>query len=161
MNNQKNINFSLVDYILIAVSVLLIAISWIYLIIYYDKLPDQIATHFNAFGKPDGFNSRYSIWLAITCFTLLSLGFILGTKYQEAIIFPKRKLSLQEKESNLKTMLFTAILIAFICPLIVYSMIQGTLVEDFKIPWITPLIISVVVMYLIAVFYYQFKILKS
>ena len=71
--------------------------------------------------------SKKSIWLVPTIFTLLSVGSIFGAKYQNVINFSKQKLSLQEKESNLKVMLLSAFLLATLTPLIVYSMTKTSL----------------------------------
>lgn len=30
--------------------------------VYYNDLPDQIPTHFNAAGTPDGFGARFTVW---------------------------------------------------------------------------------------------------
>lgn len=161
MSKNNNIQFSSLDYILIATIAFLLIASWMFVIINYNNLPDVIATHFDGFGKPNGYGSKNTIWLIPIIFTLLSTGFILGSKHQNLINFPKRELSLQEKNSNLKVMLFTALLLAIITPFIVYSMTQASLVKNFEMPWILPVILGIVIVYLIAVFYQKFKTPKS
>lgn len=157
MSKNNNIQFSILDYILIATIAFILISSWIYVIINYNNLPNIIATHFDELGKPNGYGNKNNIWVVIIIFSLLSIGAILESKHQRFINILKRNTSLSEEESNLKIMLYTAILLASISSLIIYSMIQASLVKNFEMPLIVPIIISLVIFYLIAVFYQKFK----
>ena len=161
MSKNTNTYFSTLDYILIAVTAFMLISSWLYVSISYNKLPSEIAVHFDGLGKPNGYASKNNIWLAPAIFTILSASFILGAKYQKIFNFSKQKPSLQEEQSNLKVMLFSALLLALLTPLIVYSMVKGSLIKNFEMPWILPIISSIVLIYLISIFYYKFKTLKS
>jgi len=57
-------------------------------------------------------------------------------------------------------MLYTALLLAIISPLIVYTIIEASIIKNFEMPWLMPIIIGIVAIYIGVVFYYKFKILK-
>jgi uncharacterized membrane protein len=60
-----------IDYFLeYGASVVLFAI-WGFTIYHFNKLPDIIATHFDFNGNPDGFGSKYTIWLLPVILTLV------------------------------------------------------------------------------------------
>lgn len=160
MGHHKDNHFSNLDWALIAINSILLLFSWAYLIAWYPSLPEIIAVHFDVLGKPNGYSSKENIWINPFLFTLLSAGFIFGAKYQEAITYPKRKIGKLERISNLKMMLFTALLLAILCPIIIYTMIEASIIENFEMPWIMPMIIGIVLLYLPVVLHYKFKILK-
>jgi uncharacterized membrane protein len=160
MSNTKDTCFSNLDLVLIAIIISLLLISWGYLIIEYSSLPNIIAVHFDALGKPNGFSSKENIWFAPAIFSILSIAFIFGAKNQEAITFPKRKIGSTEKISNLKMTLYTALLLAVLCLIIVYTIIEASIIKNFEMPWLIPIIIGIVAIYIGVVFYYKFKTLK-
>jgi len=148
MTNSKDTYFSNLDLVLIAITISLLVLTWGYLIIEYSSLPDIITVHFDALGKPNGYSSKENIWFAPAIFSILSIAFIFGAKHQEAITFPKRKIGSTEKSSNLKMMLYTALLLAIICPLIVYTIIEASITKNFEMPWLMPIIIGIVAIYI-------------
>ena len=160
MTNSKDTYFSNLDLVLIAITISLLVLTWGYLIIEYSSLPDIIAVHFDALGRPNGYSSKKNIWFAPAIFSILSIAFIFGTKHQEAITFPKRKIGSTEKSSNLKMMLYTALLLSIICPLIVYTIIEASIIKNFEMPWLMSIIIGIAGIYIGVVFYYKLKILK-
>jgi uncharacterized membrane protein len=160
MGYHKDNHFSNLDWVLIAINSVLFLFSWAYLIAWYPSLPEIIPVHFDVLGKPNGYSSKENIWFTPFLFTLLSVAFIFGAKYQEAITYPKRKIGKLERISNLKMMLFTALLPAVLCPIILYTMIEASIIENFEMPWIMPIIIGIVLLYLPVVLYYKFKTLK-
>ena len=161
MNHNKNTFFSKLDWLLIAIIVVLLLYSWGYLVLWYPLLPETIAIHFDALGKPNGYSSKENIWFAPLLFTLLSVAFIFGTKHQEAITFPKRKIGSIERKFNLKMMLYTALFLATLCPIIVFTMIKASVIKNLEMPWIMPMIIAIVLLYLPVILFYKFKTLKK
>jgi uncharacterized membrane protein len=127
----------------------------------YNSLPATIAVHFDLLGKPNGYRLKTNIWFAPTLFTLLSIGFILGGKHQEIITFPKRKLSNMEKKSNLKIMLLSALLLAVLCAIMLYLIIQASVVKNFDMPYLMFMILGIIAIYISLIFYYKFALLKS
>ena len=51
-----------IDIILELLSITCILLMWIYLIVEYPKLPDTIASHFNAKGEADGYSNKVYLW---------------------------------------------------------------------------------------------------
>ena len=160
MGYHKDNHFSNLDLVLIAIIISLLLISWGYIIMEYSSLPNIIAVHFDILGKPNGYSSKENIWFAPAIFSILSIAFIFGAKHQEAITFPKRKIGSTEKSSNFKMMLYSSLLLAIICPLIVYTIIEASIIKNFEMPWLMPIIIGNAAIYLGIVFYYKFKTLK-
>ncbi|TXD48750.1 DUF1648 domain-containing protein [Polaribacter sp. IC073] len=156
----KNTHFSNLDYILIALTIVLLIFSWVYIIISYNSLPSIIAVHFDILGKPNGYNSKENIWFAPFVSTILSAGFILGAKYQKVVSFPKRKLNALEKKSNIKTMIFTALLLATLCLLIIHTIIKSSKIKGLELHWIMPIVIGIILIYLALVSFYKFKSIK-
>ena len=160
MTNSKDTSFSNLDLILLVITISLLALTWGYLIIKYSSLPNIITIHFDGLGKPNGYSSKENIWFAPAIFSILSIAFIFGAKHQETITFPKREIGTTEKSSNLKMMLYSSLLLAIICPLIVYTIIEASITKNFEMPWLMPIIIGNAAIYLGIVFYYKFKTLK-
>ena len=160
MGYHKDHHFSSIDWALIAINSILLLFSWAYLIACYPSLPEIIAVHFDVLGKPNGYSSKENIWFTPLFFTLLSIAFIFGAQYQEAITYPKRKIDKLERISNLKMMLCSALLLAILCPIILYTMIEASIIENSEMPWIMPIIVGIVLLYLPVVLYYKFKTVK-
>lgn len=57
-------------------------------------------------------------------------------------------------------MLYAALLLAILCTLIVYTMIESSIIKNFEMPWLMPIIIGIVAIYIGVIFYYKLKILK-
>ena len=57
------ISLSLPDWILEVISVAFILIGIILLVVWYKNLPDQVVTHFNSKGEPDGFGNKSTLFL--------------------------------------------------------------------------------------------------
>ena len=160
MGHHKDHPFSNFDWALIAINSAVLLLSWVYLIAWYPALPEIIAVHFDVLGKPNGYSSKENIWFTPLFFTLLSIAFIFGAQYQEAITYPKRKIDKLERISNLKMMLCSALLLAILCPIILYTMIEASIIENSEMPWIMPIIVGIVLLYLPVVLYYKFKTVK-
>lgn len=55
----------------------ILAILWVFVLFNYSALPDTIPTHFNASGKPDGFDKKISILLIPAIATIFYVGLTL------------------------------------------------------------------------------------
>jgi len=60
-----------IDYFLEYGALILLVAIWGFTIYHFNKLPDIIATHFDFNGNPDGFGSKYTIWLLPVILTLV------------------------------------------------------------------------------------------
>jgi uncharacterized membrane protein len=58
-----DIRIGAIDRILEIVAVVLVALSFLVIIITYDSLPSTIPHHYNKKGEPDGFGDKETIWL--------------------------------------------------------------------------------------------------
>ncbi len=161
MNKQNNILFSTFNYVIIATSGFLLLISWLYVIIEYPNLPKTIAVHFDAAGNPNGYNDKYTIWLAPIIFTALSIGFIFGAKNPKLLDFSNKIKNLQDEIFQSKILLFSSLLLSSILCIIVFSMVKTSTNKTANMSWILPTLLIFIGSYLIALFYYYLKILKK
>ena len=60
-----------IDYFLEYGALVVLFATWGFTIYHFNKLPDIIATHFDFNGNPDGFGSKYTIWLLPIILTLV------------------------------------------------------------------------------------------
>ncbi|MEF9479285.1 DUF1648 domain-containing protein [Chryseobacterium sp. 1B4] len=103
-SNKKNeqpkvkINLSLFDKILEIVGLVLLISYWFIIINSYSNLPDNVPTHFNGAGQPDGYGSKLSIFglpvIGLFAFVLLTI----FNKYPEKFTY-----SVQITDDNAKT----------------------------------------------------------
>lgn len=59
------------DYFLEYTSLIVLIAIWGFTIYHFNKLPDIIATHFDLNGNPNGFGSKFTIWLLPVIITLV------------------------------------------------------------------------------------------
>ena len=52
-----------IDYFLEYCALIVLIAIWGFTIYHFNKLPDNIATHFDLSGKPNEFGSKYTIWV--------------------------------------------------------------------------------------------------
>lgn len=79
---------SRLEIVLIIISIIAIFITWVYLIVSYDKLPETIVTHFGAAGKPDGWGNRSSIIMLPAIQSTLCILMIITLKFPHYFNFP-------------------------------------------------------------------------
>ena len=66
-----NIKKEIIDYFLEYGALIVLIATWGFTIYHFNQLPDIIATHFDFNGNPDGFGSKYTIWLLPVIITLV------------------------------------------------------------------------------------------
>jgi uncharacterized membrane protein len=59
------------DYFLENGALIVLIATWGFTVYHFNKLPDIIATHFDFNGNPDGFGSKFTIWLLPIIITLV------------------------------------------------------------------------------------------
>lgn len=161
MKQETNIKFSTSDYALIAISAILLLLTWGNAIAYYSELPETIAVHFNGAGKPDGFGSKNHIWFAPILFTILSGLFILGAKKPNHLNLSDEIVPLSKLKVASKLYIFSSLLLSSLVLLITHSMIITSLNENASTQWMMPVIFGLVIIYLLAIFYYQYKSIEK
>ena len=70
LNNEK----TLFDNVINALSLLVLAAFWIYILVNYNKLPEVIAIHFNGSGVADGFGEKWTIIITPILATVFFIG---------------------------------------------------------------------------------------
>lgn len=73
----------------VVIALLMLSIPLFYAMYVYDELPETIPTHFNIEGKPDGFGSKDSIYLAPTILGIVGF-FVFLLILNVQLIDPKR-----------------------------------------------------------------------
>jgi uncharacterized membrane protein len=69
------------DYFLEYGALIVLIATWGFTIYHFNKLPDIIATHFDLNGNPDGFGSKYTIWLLPVIVSLIYILIYALTRY--------------------------------------------------------------------------------
>lgn len=156
----ENIKLTKLDYFLATLSILFLILSWCYVIFYYNELPETIATHFDD-SKPDGYNSKNSIWLAPALFSFLSIWTLYGAKYPKALDFSKQIKNNEQAKASSKLLLFSSLLLSIILSTIVYSMINASLPNGKSYQWTFIVNIGLILAYLVIAVRYQSKIKKQ
>ena len=77
------IELTIVDKIIEAIALLVLACTIILVAYYYNKIPDIIPTHFNFSGKVDDYGSKSSILTLSILSTLLYIGLSVLNKYPQ------------------------------------------------------------------------------
>lgn len=86
MSKKIKTNFKkhLIDKLIQIIGSLIVVASFVYIIIYYSQLPDEIPIHYGLDGKPDDFANKSSIW----SIPILSLLMFIGLTYLSKIQIP-------------------------------------------------------------------------
>jgi len=148
---------------------LLLKISWSIpiaqtgLIFYYwNRLPEQIPTHFNAKGIPDAYSSASSIWF----FPIITLGLILLFAWfnKHMLKINVNKLGSRNNEELAITRSMMATLLLFIVVLF-FGILYGSILislESIKSlsPWLIPIIVGGIVVILFWYFAHLFRLKK-
>ena len=77
MENIPKLKLTLTDWIVELLALLLVLLCWVIMFINYNQLPETIASHFDSFGKANGFSSKESIIALPVISTLLFIGLFL------------------------------------------------------------------------------------
>ncbi|MGH2317866.1 DUF1648 domain-containing protein [Planococcus sp. SE5232] len=83
MKNQPKIEIpgSVLEAFLNAVSVLVFLMMFVYLLFHYNALPDQVPSHYNAAGEPDGWGRKTELFLLPIIAAALWSGMTVLEKY--------------------------------------------------------------------------------
>jgi uncharacterized membrane protein len=168
MGNKRphiKVPFETMDIIIEISSITLLILMWCYCIISFKKLPDTIATHFNAAGEADGFGSRHTIWLIPIIATVMYIGLFILNKYPHIHNY---MVNITEKNA-LKNYRFSTRMVRivnFLCVLlmayITYMIIESAFGKEFKLgTWFAPTIISFSIILPIVLIIYMKKMNKE
>jgi len=167
MNTKRpriKVPFETVDIIVELISITLLILMWGYCIINYFKLPDTIATHFNAVGEPDGFGSKQTIWIIPIVTTVMYIGLFILNKYPHMHNY---MINITE-ENALKNYRFSTRIVRvvnFLCVLlmtyITYMIVESAFGKQFNLgTWFVPIVIGVSIILPIIIFVYMRKLNK-
>ncbi len=78
----------LIDRLLDALVVVVIAGTWAFTLKAYLHLPSRIAVHFDAAGNPDGYGGKWNLLMMPTLATLLAAGMFALNRYPHIFNFP-------------------------------------------------------------------------
>lgn len=167
MNTKRpriKVPFETVDVIIEMLSITLLILMWIYCIINYFELPDTIATHFDATGKPDDFGSKNTIWIIPVVATVMYIGMYILNKYPHIHNY---MVNITE-ENALKNYRFSTRVVRvvnFLCVLllayITYMIIESAFGKQYNLgTWFVPLLIGFSIVFPIVLIIYMRKLNK-
>lgn len=157
MKNLNNISFSIFDTFIIFTSLVLLLVSWIYIIIYYNELPETIAIHFNGAGEADDYANKTAIWFAPTLFTILTFLMLYGAKNPKKIDVSEKISTEKQAKTSSKTLLFTALFLPFVLIMIVYSIVNASIPNPKNYKWVFPTLLIGIAFFLVMVFIINLK----
>jgi len=161
MTNKFSIQFKTSDYIIIGLAIFLLLTTWLYAIVAYPNLPETIAVHFDGAGNPNGYNSKSSLWLMPIVFSALTILMFYGAKNPIKFDFSKKIKTQEEALISRKLLLLSGLLLSSLSLLIAHSMIATSLDKAANPKWVMKVVIGLIILYVIAAFYLQFKLSKK
>lgn len=118
MVNSQNYetNFTQTEKLLNILSYILLIFYWIMVLFAFQKLPEQIPTHYNGSGEIDAYGSKNSIFMLPVIASIQFLLFSALIKNPQLLNFKDKESIEKQIENTSKTFLYVkiAILIAFI-----------------------------------------------
>ncbi len=166
-NNRPRIKVPLegIDIVLELLSIACLLLMWAYLFIEYPKLPDTIASHFNAKGEADGYSNKVYLWFVPLISTAMYIGLFVLNKYPHAHNY---MINITE-ENALKNYRFSTRIVRIVNTLtvimfayIIYYIVQSAKEQDIQFSsWFLPIVISFSVLLPIGILLYNRKINKS
>lgn len=157
MDKQNSIVLTNFDTFIGIVSLVLLFISWTYIIVHYRELPETIAVHFNGNGVANGYDNKKTIWIAPIIFTLLTFIMLYGAKNPYLFDLTKKITSQKQAVASSKTLLFSSVLLSFTLFMIVYSMVNASIPNAQSYEWVFPVLITSVVIFLVVIFSINIK----
>ena len=167
MNNKRpriKVPFETVDIIIDFVSVTLLILMWCYCIINYMDLPDTIATHFNAEGKPDGFGSKQTTWVIPIIATIIYIGLFILNKYPHMhnyMVNITEENALKNYQFSTRTLRVVNFLCVLLLAYITYMIVESAYGKQFNLgTWFVPIVVSVSIILPIVLIIYMRKLNK-
>lgn len=77
-----------VDWIVEAIGMVALLMMVALPLVYYHALPENIPSHFNALGEPDGFSGRATVWIFPATGLILYLGMAILNRYPHIFNYP-------------------------------------------------------------------------
>lgn len=148
MENRPKIKLTLTDWIVELLALLLVLFSWVIMFINYKQLPETIASHFDSFGKANGFSSKESIIALPVISTLLFIGLSVLNKYPHSFNIPvviTESNVLKQYTYATRLLRFLKLSLTTIFFILLNSIINSAKKETMDIsPWLLPLVLLLV-----------------
>ena len=78
---KLKVPFQTIDIVIELASIAVLVLMWIHLIMEYSSLPETIASHFNASGKPDDYSSKSFLWFLPSLATVMYIGLFILNRF--------------------------------------------------------------------------------
>ena len=151
------------DLLLEGVSILAILLTFSLVTFYYNQLPDKIAHHFDASGKPDGFGSKTTLIILPIISLILTIFMLLLCKIPHLFNYPftinNQNAEIQYRMST-KMMRSITMIMAVLFLDITYQTIRVALEKQGGLYVISILLFFVIIAILLVNYYYQAKKIK-
>lgn len=153
-----------IDIILELLSITCILLMWIYLIVEYPKLPDTIASHFNAKGEADGYSNKVYLWLVPVISTMMYIGLFILNKYPHIhnyMVNITQENALKNYRFSTRIVRIVNTLTVIMFTYIIYYIIQKAKDSDLQFSsWFLPLVLTISILLPIGILIYQRRINK-
>lgn len=122
--------------------------SWAYLILNYDKLPETIATHYNAAGEANGFGHKKNLFTVLFIGQLLYTGIFIMNFFPHLFNYLKEitpKNALEQYTAATKLLRTINIVIAFLFSYLSVKGVHNALNEQQDLEgWVLPVLLCLI-----------------
>lgn len=152
MKRSDNISLQTIDFIIIGIAFLLTLFSWVYVIIEYPHLPEEIPSHFNHKGEADAYGSKSILWVIGALLTCLNIGLFFLAK---ATSF--HNIQLKSKAANFRVVAIFMPFLSCIQCIAFYAMIASSKGTFTYSNWTLPIILILTFITLLITFTIIYK----
>lgn len=142
------LKLTLIDWIAELISLLLVVLCWVVIFISYSQLPETIASHFDSFGKANGFSSKESIIALPIITTFLFIGLSVLNKYPHSFNIPvviTETNAFKQYTYATRLVRFLKLSLTTTFFILINSIINSAKKETMDIsPWLLPLVLCLV-----------------
>lgn len=166
-NNRPKIEvpFQTIDVLIELLSITLIILSWVFVSLEFNALPDTIASHFNGKGQPDGYSSKSFILILPILATLMYIGLFILNKFPHMhnyMVNISEDNALKNYRFSTRVLRIVNFFVVLLFSYITYTIISSAKGNTLTLgKWFLPVVISVSVILPIGLIVYQRKINKS
>lgn len=157
--------FESVDIIMESISIVLLILMWLYVLIEYPKLPDSIASHFNANGEPDGYGQKTFIWLMPSIAMIMYIGMFTLNKFPHLhnyMVNITEENALKNYRFSTKIVRVVNMLTIALFSYITFQIIESAKGKDFSLgSWFIAIILGTSVLLSIIIFIQYQKLNKA
>lgn len=119
-------------------SVLVLTMSWAYLLFHYSSLPAIVPIHFNLNGEADGFGSKATLFMFPAIMTIVVIGLTIVNRYPHLFNYAKEitaENALTEYSRATRLIAFIKLMIVLLAGLMTFEIVESANAGKSQLPW--------------------------